>query len=51
MTRHIAAVTEDHQRRGDPANSINNPISTALTERQAHNRTVFESAQIFTEGC
>ena len=51
MTRHIAAVTQDDGRRGNPADSINNPIGIALTERQAHNRTAFESAQIFAEGC
>ena len=42
---------EDHLRRGDPADSINNPIGIALTERQARNRTIFESAQVFTEVC
>ena len=51
MARYIVAVTEDHLRRGDPADSINNPIGIALTEGQARNRTIFESAQVFTEGC
>ena len=50
MARYIVAVTEDHRRRGNPADSINNPIGIAVTEHQARNQTVLESAQVFAEG-